>query len=114
MKSVFRFLGISAAIFLFALPITACKPWESAMTLIMTVETPQDGTTVTTSAITVSGTVNKTAEVKINDVAVPIKSSKFSTEVKLAEGGNVINVVGTSGAETVKKELTVTYKPTKQ
>ena len=84
------------------------------MTLIMTVESPQDGMTVETSPITVSGTVNKTAEVKINDVVVPIKGGKFSTHLKLAEGTNVISVVGISGAETVKKELTITCKLTKQ
>ena len=78
------------------------------------VDTPQDKTTVSASLVTVSGTVNKTAEVKINDVVVPIKGGKFSTDFKLTEGSNVINVVGTSGKDTVTKTVTITYNPSKQ
>jgi len=114
MGNLFKLLGILLVISLLALPIAACKPWESAMTLIMTVDTPQDGTTVGESSVIVSGTVNKTAEVKINDVVVPIKGGKFSTDFKLTEGSNVINVVATSGKDTVKKTVTITYNPSKQ
>jgi len=52
--------------------------------------------------------------VKINDVVVPVKGGKFSTDFKLTEGSNVINVVATSGKETVTKTVTVTYNPSKQ
>ena len=114
MNNLFKLLGISLVISLLALPITACKPWESAMTLIMTVDTPQDGATVSGSPVTVTGTVNKTAEVKINDVKVPIKGGKFSTDFKLTEGSNVINVVGTSGKDTVQKTVRITYNSSKQ
>jgi uncharacterized protein YfaP (DUF2135 family) len=84
------------------------------MILILTVDTPQDKATVSASPVTVSGTVTKTAEVKINDVAVPVKGGKFSTDFKLTEGSNVIKVVATSGKETVTKTVTVTYNPSKQ
>ena len=114
MNNLSKLLGISLVISLLALQIAACKPWESAMTLIMTVDTPQDRTTVGASLVTVSGTVNKTAEVKINDVKVPIKGGKFSTDFKLTEGSNVINVVATSGKDTVTKTVTITYNPSKQ
>jgi len=114
MSNLFRLVGISLVIFLLALPAAACKPWESAMTLIMTVDTPKDGTTVGASPVTVTGTVNKTAEVKINDMVVPVKGGKFSTDFKLTEGSNVINVVATSGKDTVQKTLTITYNPSKQ
>jgi len=107
-----KLLRISLLITLLALPITAC--WESAMTLVLTVDTPQDKATVSGSPVTVSGTVNKTAKVKINDVVVPIKGGKFSTDVKLTEGSNVINVVATSGEDSVTKTLTITYNPSKQ
>lgn len=81
---------------------------------VMTVDTPQDGTTVSASPVTVSGTVNKKAEVKINDVVVPVKDGKFSTDVKLAEGSNVILVVATSSGEnTAEKKVTITYNPSK-
>jgi uncharacterized protein YfaP (DUF2135 family) len=107
-----KLLGISLLISLLVSPITAC--WEGSMVLILTVDTPQDKTTVSASPVTVSGTVTKTAEVKINDVVVPIKGGKFSTDFKLTEGSNVITVVATSGKETVNKTLMITYNPSKQ
>ena len=112
MSNRFKLPGILIIILLLTLPIAAC--WERAITLDMTVDTPQDGTTVASSSITVSGSVTKSAKVKINDVEVPIKARKFSTDLKLSEGNNVINVVATSGEETIVKRLTITYTPTKQ
>ena len=112
MNNLSKLLGISLLISLLALPITGC--WEGSMILILTVDTPQDKTTLSASPVTVSGTVSKTAEVKINDVVVPIKGGKFSTDFKLTEGSNVINVVATSGKDTVTKTLTITYNPSKQ
>jgi uncharacterized protein YfaP (DUF2135 family) len=107
-----KLLRISLVISLLALPITACM--EGSMILILTVDTPQDGATVSASPVKVSGTVTKTAEVKINDVVVPIKGGKFSIDFKLTEGSNVINVVATSGKDTVEKKVTITYNPSKQ
>jgi hypothetical protein len=112
MNNLSKLLRISLLISLLALPITACM--ESSMILILTVDTPQDKTTVSASPVTVSGTVTKTAEVKINDVVVPVKSNKFSTDLKLTEGSNVINVVAKSGKDTETKTLTITYNPRKQ
>ncbi len=112
MNNLYKSLRISLGILLLLFAIAAC--YESAMTLIMTVDTPEDKATVSAPAVTVSGTVNKTAEVKVNDVVVPVKSGKFSADVKLAEGSNVIKIVGTSGKETVTKTVTITYNPSKQ
>jgi hypothetical protein len=42
---------------------------------------------------------------------VPSKGNKFSTEIKLIEGSNVITVAAKSGKDTETKTLTVTYKP---
>lgn len=112
MRNLFKLLRISLVISLLALPITAC--WEGSMVLLVTVDTPQDKATVSVSPVTVSGTVTKTAEVKINDVVVPVKGGKFSTDFKLIEGSNVINVVATSGKDTVQKTVTITYNPSKQ
>lgn len=108
MNSLSKLLRISLLIALLALAITACM--ESSMVLILTVDTPQDKAAVSASPVTVSGTVSKTAEVKINDVVVPVKGGKFSTEIKLTEGSNVITVVAKSGKDTETKTLTITYK----
>ncbi len=83
------------------------------MVLILTVDTPQDKTTVSEPTVTVSGTVTKTAEVKINDIVVPSKENKFSTEIKLTKGTNVINVVAKSGKNTETKTVTITYNPSR-
>jgi hypothetical protein len=112
MNNLSKLLGISLLIPLLALPITACM--EGSMVLILTVDTPQDKTTVGASPVTVSGTVTKTAEVKINDVVVPVKGGKFSTDLKLTEGTNVISVVAKSGKDTETKTVTITYNPSKQ
>ncbi len=117
MCKLFKLVGISVVISLLALSLVACTA-EYGMSLRMTVDTPQEGATVTTSPVTVAGTVNKTATVKtvkINDAVVPVKSSKFSTSVTLAAGTNVINIVATSvnPDETMTKTVTVTYAPAK-
>jgi hypothetical protein len=104
-----KLVRISLMISLLALPVTSCL--EGSMILILTVDTPQDKATVSVPAVTVSGTVTKTAEVKINDAVVPSKGNKFSTEIKLIEGSNVITVAAKSGKDTETKTLTVTYKP---
>ena len=110
MGKLFKLLGILLVISLLALSLAACL--GEATTLIVTIDTPQDGTTVTASPVTVSGRVNKTATVKINDVAVPIKGGKFSTSLNISEGTNLITVVATSGGKTVTKTVNVTYTPT--
>jgi len=112
MNNRFKLLGILLVVFLLALSISACM--DSAMVLVITVDTPQDKTTVSESSVTVSGTVTKTAEVKINDMVVPSKGNKFSTDIKLTEGSNIINVVAKSGKDTETKTLTITYNPSKQ
>jgi len=111
MGNLLKLLGILLVVSLLALSISACM--EGSMVLILTVDTPQDKTTVSASPVTVSGTVTKTAEVKINDVVVPVKGGKFSTDFKLTEGTNVINVVAKSGKDTETKTVTIVYNPSK-
>ena len=111
MNNLIKLVGILFVLSLLALSISACM--DSATVLMITVDTPQDKATVDASPVTVSGTVNKKAEVKINDLAATIKDGKFSTDVKLTEGSNVIKVVATTGKETVEKTVTVTYNPSK-
>jgi len=113
MGKLVKLSSILLVISVLALSLAACTPGGSATTLIVTIDTPQDGTTVTASPVTVSGRVNKTATVKINDVAVPVKGGKFSTSLNISEGTNLITVVATSGEKTVTKTVTVTYTPTK-
>jgi len=45
---------------------------------------------------------------------VPVKDSKFSTEVTLIEGKNVINVDATAGQAKLNEKVNVTYAPAKK
>ena len=107
------FLFIAA---LLAMPLTGCDnpPWDSGMTLGLKVDTPKDGATVSTSSVTVSGRVHGTeskgAKVQVNNADVPVNDGKYSTEVTLVEGTNVINIAATAGQANLKEKLTVTYK----
>ena len=87
-------------------------------TLAVKVDTPKDGTTVNTPTVTVSGRVggseSKGENVSINNVDAPVTDGKFSSNVTLTEGKNVITVVATSGQATAEEKVTVTYVPAKK
>ncbi len=120
MDKLFKLIGILFVLSLLALPLTGCDnpPWEGGMILNLKVDTPRDGTTVTTSTVTVSGRVSGTqsagASVRINDADVPVKDGKFSTNVTLTEGKNVINIVAKVDQAKPNETVTVTYVPAKQ
>jgi hypothetical protein len=120
MNNLFKLLGILFALSLLVLPLTGCDnpPWEQGMVLTLKVDTPKDGATVTTSTVTVSGRVKGSAsagvKVSINGADAPVKDLKFSTDVTLTEGKNVINIAATSGQANLKEQVTVTYVPVKQ
>jgi hypothetical protein len=119
MNNIIKLLSILLGLSLLALPLAGCDnpPWESGMTLNLKVDTPGDGTTVTTSTVTVGGRVTGSekagAKVTINGAEVPVKDGKFSTSVKLTEGTNVINIAAESGGAKPSQKVTVTYAPAK-
>jgi len=114
-----KLISMLFVISLLAFPLTGCDsyPWEAGYVLILKVDAPKDGTTVTTSTVTVRGRVNGTeskgAKVTINNAEVPVKDLKFSTDVTLTEGKNVIDIVATSGQAMPKETVTVTFAPVK-
>jgi hypothetical protein len=120
MDNIIKLVSILFALSLLALPLTGCDnpPWDTGSLLVLKVDTPRDGTTVSTSTVTVSGRVvgtdSKGAKVSINDTDAPVKDGKFSTNVTLTEGKNVINIVGTSSQAKPNEQVTVTYVPAKQ
>src|SRR4030042_4271712 len=120
MDKFFKLLGILFVLSLLALPLTGCDnpPWEGASTLILKVDTPRDGTTVTTSTVKVNGRVSgiesERAKVSINGADVPVKDRKFSTDVTMTEGKNVINIDATSAQVKLNEKVNVTYVPAKQ
>ena len=120
MDNFFKSLGILVVLSLLILPLAACDnpPWESGMTLVLKVDTPRDGTTVNTPTVTVSGrlggTERKGAKVKVNDVDATVTDDKYSANVTLTEGKNVITVVAAQGQSKPEEKVTVTYVPAKQ
>jgi hypothetical protein len=119
MFSLSKLVGVLFVLSLWVLPLTGCDnpPWESGMALTLKIETPRDGTTVSTPTVTVSGRVNGTqsaaAKVRINGTDVPVKDGRFSTSVTLMEGTNVVNVITEGGGANLNKNVTVTYVPAK-
>jgi hypothetical protein len=117
MDRLFKFLGILSVISLLALPLTGCL--EGAYTLHLNVDTPRDGTTVNTSTVTVSGRVSGIestgAKVSVNGKDVPVENGKFSIDVTLTEGKNVVNIDATSsGSGKLNEKVNVTYVPAKK
>jgi nitrogen fixation protein FixH len=106
-------LGIMFMVSLFALPLTGCDT-DSGMVLVVKVDTPKDGSTVNTPTVTVSGRVvgteSKGAKVSINNIDAPVTDGKYSANVTLKEGKNVINIVAKSGQAAPEETVTVTYK----
>ena len=108
--------GIMFVLSLLALPLTGCDT-DSGMVLVVKVDTPKDGTTVNTPTVTVSGRVvgteSKGAKVTINNIDTPVTDGKYSANVTLNEGKNVIKIVAKSGQAAPTEEVTITYAPAK-
>jgi hypothetical protein len=104
---------------LLALPLTGCDrdAGTSLRSLIVKIDTPKDGATVTTPTVTVSGHLLGTdayaAKVTINDKDVPVVDGKYSTDVALSEGNNLIVIFGKVAQVNLKEKVNVTYAPAK-
>ena len=118
MHNHYKLIGILFVLSLLALPLIGCGEFGSGMALAVKIDTPKDGSTVNTPTVTVSGRVTGSesagAKVNINNAEVPVKDLKFSTDVTLTEGKNVITVVAASGQSRPEEKVTVTYVPAKQ
>ena len=116
MHSLFKSLCILFVFGLLVFPWTGCEnaPWDAGMVLVLKVDAPKDGATVNAPTITVSGRVSgteaKSAKVTVNNVDAVVKDGKYSADIPLTEGKNVINVVATGGQAKPTQQLTVTYQ----
>ena len=119
MSAIFRFTGMMLLFALGALPLAGCDtaPWDSGMVLVLKVDTPKEGATVTTPTVKVSGRVtgteSKNAKVSINGADAPVVDSKYAADVPLVEGKNVINLVASAGQANPSQQVTVNYAPAK-
>jgi hypothetical protein len=120
MNKRLRLCGIICVFFLLALSLSGCDnpPWEAGMTLILKVDAPKDGTTVNTSTITVNGRVSGTeaagASIKVNEMDAPVKEGKYSADITLTEGKNIITISAKGGQANMNEQRTVTYVPAKK
>jgi polyhydroxyalkanoate synthesis regulator phasin len=80
---------------------------------VISIESPDDGATVTEAAVTVSGTIDDpTAMVWVNGVSAGDGAGGFSAVVSLTEGDNVVTVVAEDDlGNTASESITVTYEP---
>ena len=117
MHNLYKLIVILFVLSLLALPLTGCDT-DSGMVLVVKVDTPKDGSTVNTPTVTVSGRVvgteSKAAKVSINDIDAPVADGKYSANVTLKEGKNVIKIIAKSGQAAPMEEVTVTYAPAKK
>jgi len=117
MDNRLRLISLIFALSLLALPLVGCE-FGSGMTLAVKIDTPKDGSTVNTPTVTVSGllggTERKGAKVKINNGDATVTDDKYSGNVTLTEGKNIITVVATQGQSRPEEKVTVTYVPAKQ
>lgn len=89
------------------------EPTDVSEGLTITISSPIDGSAVSTSSVTVSGTTSPLADVFVNDTELKANSAgNFSTTVTLDEGENTI-AVSANDAEGnyAEKQITVTYEP---
>ena len=115
MNKFLKLLGIFFVLSSLVLPLIGCA--DGASVLALKIDTPANNTSVTTPTVKVSGhlagTEKASAKVTINDAEVPVSDGKFSTDVKLTEGKNIINIAASVGTFSLKEPVTVTYGPTK-
>lgn len=77
---------------------------------IITVIYPKDNMTVYKDVITLTGSTNMEAIVKVNGVEVNVSDNKFSADVTLSEGKNDIGITATnSDGKSSTKVVTVRY-----
>ncbi len=79
--------------------------------LPLSISTPADGVTVTSSTITVKGKTGAKAEVAVNDAETTADANgNFSVQVTLDEGENFLYiVVNDADGNVTEKELTIIY-----
>ncbi len=69
---------------------------------VITITEPADGSVVTSSPITVSGTLfNDTTTVQVNGVPAAVEDGSFTATVDVVEGPNVLTIVATNTAGNV-------------
>lgn len=118
MDNRLRLIIVIFALSLLALPLTGWAEFGSGRSLVIRIDAPKNGSTVNTPTITVSGLVGGSdrdaAKVSVNDVDAPVSNGKYSANITLTQGKNVINVIAISGPAKIKEQVTVTYAPAKK
>lgn len=80
---------------------------------LLIVDSPKDGTVLSTNFVDVSGSTEIESEMYLNNQTIPLdESGKFETVIPLTEGVNIItfSVKNRLGSITTKK-ISVTYRP---
>ena len=86
---------------------------STPLTLFLDVFAPQDGTTVSSRVLTISGETLPGAQVVVNEIipAVVDSSGQWHASIVLQPGANEITTRAAYERSTVDKTITVTYQP---
>jgi hypothetical protein len=89
------------------------QPAQNPGPLTLTVNSPQDGATVTAPEVVVTGTSSPGAVVTVNDDIIIVgDDGKFQSTVQLEEGPNLIEIVASNDVGDEKSiELGIDYQP---
>ena len=112
MSKIFKVLGIIAIVPLLCLVVVGCGPPPPPSTLSVSISSPADSATISTSPVTVTGTVSiPSATVTVNGITATVTAGgAFSAAVPLNGGVNTITVTATAEGQTsVTKSISVTY-----
>jgi hypothetical protein len=97
-------MGVIVGIMNYQKTVTANKVPE------VKIVTPSDNTTVTDPDLTLTGTVEKSTKITINNKTIPVdKAGSFSAKLSLAPGSNTVTVVATGKngkSKIVTKKIT--------
>ena len=86
---------------------------STPLTLFLDVFAPQDGTTVSSRVLTISGETLPGAQVVVNEIipAVVDSSGQWHASIVLQPGANEITTRAAYERSTMDKTITVTYQP---
>jgi len=80
--------------------------------LTLTIYSPQDQATVSSSKVDIKGTVSEAAVLTINDDIYVLEPGEFTQPVSLSEGLNAVQIVASDmDGNEIDLILTLTYQP---
>jgi len=92
--------------------LTTDKALTPTPPLTITISSPQDGAELSSTPVTVTGSVSNSAQVSVNGSAATVTGSTYSVSIPLSSGANTITATATDGyGQTATATIIVTLLP---